>query len=89
MKLEDIFPLIIETEIVPNNLLQKLDLNSISGDIKDVNIEVESYKESSVKIDAAFSKLNLTSYDKSSYIAGLEGTFITDDSFFKIEIFTV
>jgi len=86
LKLEDIFPLIVETRILPNNILQKLDLNSISGDIKDVNIEVESNKESSIKIDAAFSKLNLTSYDKSSYIRGLEGTFITDDSFFNIKI---
>ena len=86
LKLEDIFPLIVETRILPNNILQKLDLNSISGDIKDVNIEVESNKESSIKIDAAFSKLNLTSYDKSSYITGLEGTFITDDSFFNIKI---
>ena len=83
LKLEDILPLIITFNILPDNILQKLDLDSISGNISDIDIEIESKKENSVEIKKAsgiFNNLNFMSYDKSNSIKGLNGELITGDT---------
>ena len=53
LRLEDILPFIITTNILPNNIFQKLDLESISGDINNLNIEIDYINEESMKIKEA------------------------------------
>ena len=89
LKLEDILPVLIAANILPNNLLQKIDLNSISAEIGNMTIELESSKEDPIqlrKIDADFSKLNFISSDKSSAINGLQGSLLADDLSLDIKI---
>ena len=89
LKLEDILPVLIAANILPNNLLQKIDLNSISAEIGNMTIELESSKEDPIqlrKIDADFSKLNFVSNDKSSAINGLQGSLSADDLSLDVKI---
>jgi len=89
LKLEDIRPLIIRYNLLPNNILKKLNLYSLSGDVTDIEVEIKSEKESLLgikKIAAIFSNLNFMSYDKSNVIKGLEGKLINDDLSINIKI---
>ena len=89
LRLEDILPFIITTNILPNNIFQKLDLESISGDINNLNIEIDHINEESIKIkdlNANFDKLSIISYDQSSSISGLKGALAANNNSIDVSI---
>ena len=89
LRLEDILPFIITTNILPNNIFQKLDLESISGEINNLNIEIDHINEESIKIkdlNANFDKLSIISYDQSSSISGLKGALATNNNSIDVSI---
>ena len=89
LRLEDILPFIITTNILPNNIFQKLDLESISGDINNLNIEIDHINEESIKIkklNANFDKLSIISHDQSSSISGLKGVLAANNNSINVNI---
>ena len=89
LRLEDILPFIITTNILPNNIFQKLDLESISGEINNLNIEIDHINEESIKIkdlNANFDKLSIISYDQSSSISGLKGALAANNNSIDVSI---
>ncbi len=89
LRLEDILPFIITTNILPNNIFHKLDLESISGDINNLNIEIDHINEESIKIkelNANFDKLSIISHDQSSSISGLKGVLAANNNYINVNI---
>ena len=89
LRLEDVLPFIITTNILPNNIFQKLDLESISGDINNLNIEIDHINEESIKIkelNANFDKLSIISHDQSSSISGLKGVLTVNNNSINVNI---
>ena len=89
LKLEDIRPLIIKYNTLSNNILKNLNLDSISGNVSDLEIEIKPSDESKFKIkklSGNFNNLNFMSNDKSSVISGVEGKIIYDNFSTSIEI---
>ena len=89
LRLEDTLPFIIATNILPNNIFQKLDLESISGDINNLNIEIDHINQESIKIkelNANFDKLSIISHDQSSSISGLEGVLAANNNSINVNI---
>jgi uncharacterized protein (TIGR02099 family) len=76
LKLDEVLPFIIATNIVPDELKETLKQHTFKGELTDLNIsyQPDSQEDNLIQVDTAFDKLELFSEDKSHSISGLKGT---------------
>ncbi len=89
LKLRDVLPLIITGDFISNEMLKKIDLNLLSGDINDLNLKItlnESNKIEIERISAIFKKLDIASFSGANSIANLSGQLIAIKNSIDIDL---
>jgi len=86
LQLEEVLPFIVATNIIPEDILQKLDWQSVKGELTDLNVnfDPDSSTEEFFRFDSTFKKLDIFSHDGSHYISGLEGTLTASNNLINI-----
>jgi uncharacterized protein (TIGR02099 family) len=88
LKLEEILPFIVASNIVPEEVLKKIHWPSIQGELTNTNIgfNPESETEEIIWFNSQFEHISLFSNDKNNFITGLEGSIVANNKFTEIHI---
>ena len=74
LKLKEVLPFLIATNIIPDSILQKIDLKSINGELKNMEFIYDPNSITSSIFRFQFKNLNIASHDNDNAISGLDGT---------------
>jgi uncharacterized protein (TIGR02099 family) len=88
LKLEETLPFIVASNIIPENILEKIHWQSIKGELTNINLgyDPESKTEEITWFNTLFKNLDLVSYDKNNTVSGLEGTISASNKLTKIQL---
>lgn len=88
LKLEETLPFIIANNIVPEDVLNKINWQSIKGELTNTSFDFNpaSKTEDIIQFNTTFKNLALISNDKKNYIYGLEGNLTATDKVAKIKL---
>ncbi len=88
LKIEEILPFIVASNIISEDTLKKIHWQSISGELTNINVgyDPESKTEEIIWFNSLFKNLDLASYDKDHSVSGLEGTISASNKLTKIQL---
>lgn len=90
LKLEEILPVLIAGNIIPDQFQASLEQQTIRADLNNVRISYspDSNSEDMLQLNAEFKNLDFISHDKSHSIFGLEGSLTTNSENTRIQLDT-
>jgi uncharacterized protein (TIGR02099 family) len=88
LKIEEILPFVVASNIIPENVLEKIHWQSINGELTNINFgfEPDSITEEIISFNTEFKQLELVSNDKSHAISGLEGNLTASNKFARMQL---
>jgi uncharacterized protein (TIGR02099 family) len=88
LKIEEILPFIVASNIIPENILEKIHWQSINGELTNINLgfDPDSKTEEIIWFNTEFKQLELVSNDKKHAISGLEGNLTASNKFARIQL---
>ncbi len=75
LKIEDILPFIVASDIIPKNVLKEIHWQSVEGELINTsfNLDPEAGMETPFSFNTSFNNFTISSIDKNNSISGLEG----------------
>jgi uncharacterized protein (TIGR02099 family) len=86
LKLEETLPFVVASNIIPENILEKIHWQSVKGELTNINIGFDpaSKTEETIWFNTLFKNLVLASNDKKNTVSGLEGSITASNKSTKI-----
>jgi uncharacterized protein (TIGR02099 family) len=80
LKLQEIIPLLVATNVIPKNVLEKIDWYSLQGDFTNTSFVIKPETEDVISIETEFKGLDIALNDKQHAANNLQGSLVVNNN---------